>query len=151
MPGLMNNGGLMAKPPAKLSKVTTVPSGGKIRCPANDAPTLVSVNDDNDGFGFFTNDQPSIYSGGIGVTRRIRVDSSLRMENGASAVIDGDVNHDGSNIGFYGTVPAAQPSAYTPSNVSTDRAYDANSTTTAELADVLGTLIADLQSLGLLG
>ena len=35
-------------------------------------------------------------------------------------------------------------SAYTVSNLSTDRAYDANSTTTAELADVLGTLIADL-------
>ena len=41
--------------------------------------------------------------------------------------------------------------AYAPSNVTMDRAYDANSTTTDELADVLGTLIADLQSLGLIG
>jgi len=39
---------------------------------------------------------------------------------------------------------------YTPTNVVTDRAYDANSTTTAEIADVLGTLIADLQSSGIL-
>jgi hypothetical protein len=36
---------------------------------------------------------------------------------------------------------------YTPTNVSTDRAYDANATTLDELADVLGTLIADLQAI----
>ena len=35
-------------------------------------------------------------------------------------------------------------SAYTITNDSTDRAYDANSTTVAELADVLATLIRDL-------
>lgn len=40
--------------------------------------------------------------------------------------------------------------AYTPTNVATDRAFDADSTTTAELADVLGTLIADLQTQGIL-
>jgi hypothetical protein len=40
--------------------------------------------------------------------------------------------------------------AYTPTNVSTDRSYDANATTTDELADVLGTLIADLQAAGVL-
>lgn len=42
-------------------------------------------------------------------------------------------------------------SAYTPSNVSADRSYDANSTSVDELADVLGTLIADLQLTGLIG
>jgi hypothetical protein len=41
--------------------------------------------------------------------------------------------------------------AYTPTNVTTDRAYNANSTDVAELADVLGTLIADLQAQGLIG
>lgn len=35
--------------------------------------------------------------------------------------------------------------AYSESNVTTDRTYDANSTTTAELADVLGSLISDLR------
>lgn len=64
--------------------------------------------------------------------------------------IDGDLNHDGSNIGFFGTAPAAQAASYTPTNVTTDRSYDADSTSVAELADVLGTLIADLQSYGLL-
>ena len=35
-------------------------------------------------------------------------------------------------------------------NVTQDRAFDANSTTTAELADVLGTLITDLIDAGVL-
>lgn len=64
--------------------------------------------------------------------------------------IDGDLDHDGTNIGFFGTAPVAQAAAYTPTNVTTDRAYDANSTTLDEVADVLGTLIADLQAYGLL-
>jgi hypothetical protein len=42
-------------------------------------------------------------------------------------------------------------SAYTPTNVTTDRAYDANATSIDELADVLGTVIADLQAKGILG
>jgi hypothetical protein len=40
--------------------------------------------------------------------------------------------------------------AYTPTNVTTDRSYDANSTSIDEIADVLGTLIADLQSKGII-
>lgn len=64
--------------------------------------------------------------------------------------IDEDLNHDGTVIGFFGTTPAVQVSAYTPINVFVDRAYDANATTVDELADVLGTLIADLQTYGLL-
>lgn len=54
-------------------------------------------------------------------------------------------------LGFYGATPVVRPAAYTPSNVTTDRTYDANSTTLDEVADVLGTLIADLQALGLIG
>ena len=45
----------------------------------------------------------------------------------------------------------AASAAYTPTNVTTDRAYDANATSTDELADVLGTLVADLQAAGILG
>jgi hypothetical protein len=40
--------------------------------------------------------------------------------------------------------------AYAASNVTTDRAFDANSTTVEELADVLGTLIADLKGGGII-
>lgn len=53
-------------------------------------------------------------------------------------------------LGFFGATPVARPAAYTPTNVTTDRAFDADTVAVAELADVVGTLIADLQSLGLL-
>jgi hypothetical protein len=52
--------------------------------------------------------------------------------------------------GFSGTAPPASRETYTPTNVTPTRTYDADATTTAELADVVGTLIADLQALGLL-
>jgi hypothetical protein len=54
-------------------------------------------------------------------------------------------------IGFFNTAPTGQSAAYTPSNVTAVRAYDANATSIDELADVLGTLIADLKLTGLLG
>ena len=38
---------------------------------------------------------------------------------------------------------------YTITNVTPDRSYDADATTTAELADTLGTLISDLRAVGL--
>ena len=44
----------------------------------------------------------------------------------------------------------ADAADYTITNVTPDRAYDANATTTDELADVLGTLISDLIDKGLL-
>ena len=44
---------------------------------------------------------------------------------------------------------SASSSVYTMTNVTTDRTLDANSTTTAELADVLGTLITDLKERGI--
>ncbi len=46
---------------------------------------------------------------------------------------------------------AASSSRYTVTNVTTDRAFDADSTSTAELADVLGTLITDLRDRGVIG
>jgi hypothetical protein len=48
-------------------------------------------------------------------------------------------------------IKLARVATYTPSNVSTDRSFDANSTTLDEIADVLGTVIADLQTLGIFG
>jgi len=49
------------------------------------------------------------------------------------------------------TLKLQTSSAYTPTNVTTDRSFDANSTTLDEIADVLGTLIADLQNSPLIG
>lgn len=65
--------------------------------------------------------------------------------------IDGDLNHDGTNVGFHGIAPAPLSAVYAPTNVTPDRAYDANATSINEIADVLGTLIADLQLKGLIG
>lgn len=47
------------------------------------------------------------------------------------------------------TAAFVAPQTYTETNVTTDRAYDANLTTINELADVLGTLIADLRAAGI--
>lgn len=48
-------------------------------------------------------------------------------------------------------IKLARVATYTPSNVSTDRSFDADATTLDEIADVLGTVIADLQTLGIFG
>ena len=69
----------------------------------------------------------------------------------AAIVVPGDLTHTGSKVGFYNVTPTVQSAAYTPTNVSVDRSYDADATTTAELADVLGTLVADLQLTGIIG
>jgi hypothetical protein len=48
-------------------------------------------------------------------------------------------------------VSLSPSSAYTPTNVSTDRSFNADTVAIAELADVVGTLIADLQTANILG
>lgn len=68
-----------------------------------------------------------------------------------SLEIDGALNHDGSTVGFYGVTPVARSSTYTVTNGTTDRTYDADATTVNELADVVGTLIADLKATGIIG
>jgi len=68
--------------------------------------------------------------------------------------IENDLHHGtatSDKIGFFGTTPVAQVAAYTPTNVSTDRSFDCDTVAVAELADVVATLIEDLQSYGLLG
>lgn len=69
---------------------------------------------------------------------------------GGSALNVGTFGHTGIALGFFGATPTIQTPAYTPTNVSFDRSFDANATTLAELADVLGTLILDLRGFGLI-
>lgn len=90
---------------------------------------------------------PDIVTGGDRVLIGATGDDDLLLND---IEIDGVLNHDGATIGFFGVTPAARASAYTITNALTDRAYDANSTTIDEIADVLGTLIADLKLYGLL-
>jgi hypothetical protein len=54
-------------------------------------------------------------------------------------------------LGFWNKTPVVQPSAYTITNDTVDRSLDCNSTSLDEVADVLGTLIKDLQSVGFVG
>jgi hypothetical protein len=55
-------------------------------------------------------------------------------------------------VGVHGTpAPSSKPGSYSESNVTENRTYDADSTTTDELADVLGTLIDDLRKYGFIG
>jgi hypothetical protein len=75
-----------------------------------------------------------------------RVTGALNLKHNGTTRIS--INTTG--LGFFAATPVAQPAAYTPTNVTPDRSYDANATTVDELADVLGTLIADLQAYGLL-
>lgn len=91
-----------------------------------------------------------------GTPGKIEINSASTAADSVKIVSSGDIDISGGNIraatalfGVFGS-SQGQPAAYTPTNVVTDRSYDANSTTLAELADVLGTLIADLQGYGLL-
>jgi hypothetical protein len=58
-------------------------------------------------------------------------------------------------IKFFGTPggannPVPQPGAYTPTNVTATRTFDADTVDVAGLADIVGTLLADLKAYGLL-
>ena len=72
---------------------------------------------------------------------------------GGDVEIDGALNHDGSTVGFFGTTPATQPAAYTRNaTIVEDRTLLASaSATTLNNNNVLAALIADLQSLGVIG
>lgn len=54
-------------------------------------------------------------------------------------------------LSFWNATPVVQPAAYTVANPTTDRALDVTGDTLAQGLAVLGTLISDLKSVGLLG
>lgn len=66
------------------------------------------------------------------------------------AEVQGDLKVTG-QVGFNNTNPVAQSTGWAVTNVTEDKTFDANSTSTDELADVLGTLITYLLSRGDLG
>lgn len=96
-----------------------------------------------------------------------RLDTDTGFYNSAANTFDiavGGVNHlsisltagtsivpAGGKVGFYGVTPAVRSNAYTITAGSTDRTYNPTATTLLEVANVLGTVISDLQLLGLLG
>jgi hypothetical protein len=54
-------------------------------------------------------------------------------------------------LGFWNAAPVVQNTGWTANNVTADRVFDASATTLAEVANVLGTLINQLKTYGLLG
>lgn len=83
-------------------------------------------------------------------------DFTVKSDNYDALFVDAsndsvDIMHNASGkIGFFAATPVVRVAAYTVSNVTPDRSYNADATTVPELADIVGTLIADLQSYGLL-
>lgn len=80
---------------------------------------------------------------GVGATGDYYLDSSVNELWGPKGVSVWP----GVSIGKFVPTPVA---TYVETNVLTDRAYDADATTLGELADVLGTLIGDLRTAGLI-
>jgi hypothetical protein len=126
------------------SPPASIVSGGAVRFLISDADgTTVRYRFSGSAFQIWNSNGISTFSD-AGSTQTFQVDGST-----GDTTIAGALDHNGTTVGLFGVTPAVRPSAYTVTNLVTDRAYDANATTTAELADVLGTLIADLRTLGI--
>lgn len=71
---------------------------------------------------------------------------------GGILTVTGNLNHDGSGVGFFGTAPAVQAAAYTRNaTIVEDRTLlQSSAATTLNNNNVLAALIADLQSYGLI-
>ena len=81
--------------------------------------------------------------------------SAILIKGTASDTVDVDIGYGAASLtkvkGYFaanGATPAAAPN-YTVSNLSTDRALDCDSTSDAEVADVLGQVITDLIAIGI--
>jgi len=97
-------------------------------------------------------DAATMYIGGApaeGTNATITNAYALWVDDGA-ARLDGDLDHRGSNVGFYGATPVAQSAPYSTLG-STDRSFSSSNLSTTELTDILGTLIGDLQAVGIIG
>lgn len=80
-----------------------------------------------------------------------RVSIDVMSNGGVGAAVRAEGSAAGIQLGFYGTSPVQQSPAYTVTNPTTDRALNVTGDTLAQVAAVLGTVIADLKLLGLLG
>ncbi len=74
--------------------------------------------------------------------------TEIKMLSGADTR---SIRINGTGIGFFGSAPVARSAQYTVTNPTSDRALNVTADTLAQGLAVLGTLIADLQLLGLIG
>lgn len=85
-----------------------------------------------------------------------RFDGNLSLNDGVNIVLGASTGTQigtsaGEKIGWWGTTPVVQSVDWNPTNVTTDKVFDANATTLDEIADCLGTLINALKLYGILG
>lgn len=118
--------------------VTNLSGGPQLHVPAGSL-AIPSIALDNFGTGFYAP------SGGTGAGVAEGGTATVQCWEWSASAADAPM------IGFFGGAAAEQPGPYSTVNVTTDRTFDADTVAIAELADVVGTLIADLQSLGLIG
>lgn len=78
------------------------------------------------------------------------VDGAQKSYFGGEVEIDGALNHDGTQFGLAGAAPSAPQTGYTTfTNLSTLRTGDADTLTLPQLCDIVGTLIVDLKTKGI--
>ena len=66
-----------------------------------------------------------------------------RFEGSAGVRVDGVFEHTATTLGFFGTTPGARGAAYSVTNPVDRRSFDTTTVTLAQLAEVVGTMIAD--------
>ena len=82
---------------------------------------------------------------------RLRLDRTTgRLTVSGEANIVGDLNHDGSAVGFYGTAPVARPTYAAPSGTISRASLNTGTATLTSVAQAVGALITDLRAVGLL-
>lgn len=64
-----------------------------------------------------------------------------KLSTAGEVEINGDLNHDGTNIGLHGAALVPRNTGWAVTNVTTTKTFDANAVTLDALADVVGTLI----------
>lgn len=141
---------------SSLNRIQTI-SGGSISI--NNGDTMFFVSDEADGATGIMFDWNQTAGGGMStagsLVARFRNNSVVvfSIDKDGDTLIAGDLNHDGAGVGFYGTAPAAQSSAYTRNaTIVEDRTLLASASATAtNNNNVLAALVADLQAIGILG
>ena len=82
------------------------------------------------------------------LTNNATIQSALNVRG--TKTMFGDLNHDGSRVGFYGTSAVTRSSGWFVSGGPDDRTLFVNSASTLEVAEVLGTLIRQLERVGII-
>lgn len=132
----------------KLLRAATLEIANNLTVPGNLAVTGTSALT-----GKVTASGAMDVAGLLATAAAVTVGTTL-VVSGASTVEDIEINaafnHDGSTVGFYGVTPVTRPSAYTVTNHTADRVFDADTVAVEELADIVGSMLIDLNSQGLL-